>query len=112
MKRKIRYHGQEYDRWEDLPAAAQETCRKSCQSGTVTLNHVLDKIVVGSPRFALHGHARAVYDDIMSVVENNGRVTLPDSADPFLSRHGMKVILAVGSLLAVAGLAVVARAIG
>ena len=111
LRTKIRYHGQDYSSLDELPAAARETYRKANASGTVALNHVLDKILLSGHRFDAKGGTRWLYDDVMSVVENNGQVTLPRSSEPLLTKRQMKVVVALISILAVVGLAVVAKAI-
>lgn len=111
LRTKIRYHGQEYSSLEELPAAAREAYRKATASGTVALNHVLDKILLNGHRFDDRGGTRWLYDDVMSVVENNGQVTLPGSSEPFLTKRQIKVVVALAGALAVVGVAVVAKAI-
>lgn len=111
LRTKIRYHGQDYSSLEELPAAAREAYRKANASGTVALNHVLDKILLSGHRFGDKGGIRWLYDDVMSVVENNGQVTLPSSSEPLLTKRQIKLIVAFVSALAVVAVAVVAKAI-
>jgi hypothetical protein len=108
VKNKIRYHGQDYSSLDELPVAAREVYRKASASGTIALNHVLDKILLNGHRSS-RGGTHWLCDDVMSVVENNGQVTLPASA-PFLTKRQVKVVVALVSALAVIG-AVVAKAI-
>jgi hypothetical protein len=110
LRTKIRYHGQDYASLDELPAAAREAYQKSSASGAVALNHILDKILLYGPRFNDGGKTRWLYDDVMSVVENNGRVTLPGSSEPFLTKRQTKIVVALVSALVVVG-AIVAKAI-
>ena len=48
----------------------------------------------------------------MSVVENNGQVTLPGASQPLFTKRQLKLAAAVGGALALVGLAVAARTIG
>lgn len=68
--------------------------RKAALAGCSSLNRCLDKIIL---------HRPGSYDDILSVVENNGHVTLPQFSEPFFTRHRIKVGVALlGASLAVA----------
>lgn len=112
VKTKIRFNGQEYSSQDELPPEAQAACRKAFMNGSVSLNKCLDKIILNGqeiPRGREDG--RRLYEDIMSLVENNGSVTLPISSEPWLSRRQVKLVLAVAAVAAAVAFAVVARTI-
>ena len=91
---------------------AQAACRNALMHGSVSLNKCLDKIILNGqviPRGREDG--RRLYEDIMSVVENNGAVTLPVSCEPWLSPRKVKVALAVAAAAAAVALVVAARTI-
>jgi len=112
VKTRIRYNGQEYSDPNQLPpdvraaydkAMAEELPRK--------------KIVANGREFAdeneIPEDVRRLYGDVMSVIENNGEVTLPCgslSAPVFTKRQRQLVMLVVGGLILV-GLLVVTKAI-
>jgi hypothetical protein len=110
VKRKIRFNGQEYSSPDELPPEAEVAYRKATRAGTASLNKYLDKIIVNGREISRDGEqGRRLYEDIMSVVENNGHVTLPVSSEPLLTGRQIKMVLAVAAGVAVAALAVVAK---
>ena len=107
VKTRIRYNGQEYSDPNQLPpdvraaydkAMAEELHRK--------------KIVVNGREFAdeneIPEDVRRLYGDVMSVIENNGEVTLPSGS--LSKRQRQLVMLVLGGLILV-GLLVVTKAI-
>lgn len=111
IKPKIRYNGQEYSDPEQLPpevrAAYQKAMRSDARSTSNT--RVKRKFVVNGQQFAREGEmpagVRTLCDDVISVIENNGEVTLPSSRiqEPLITkRQLLLVVLVVGVLLAVA----------
>ena len=107
---KIHYHGRDYGSFKELPPEAQAAYHKAAGSGIVALNHLLDNILVSRrPRGAGRREGRWLYEDVMSVVETNGQVTLPGNDERFLTRRQLKVAAAVAGALALVGLAVVLR---
>lgn len=110
VKRKIRFNGQEYSSPDELPPEAQEAFRKATLSGITSLNKCLDKIIVNGHEIPRTGEqGRRLYEDIMSVVENNGQVTLPISSEPLLTSRRIKMVLAIVVAAAAVALAVVAK---
>lgn len=96
VKTKVRFNGQEYSSPDQLPPEAQAAYRKACMAGPVSLHQCLDKIVLNGKHIEGNPAAgRRLYEDIMSVVENNGHVTLPVSSEPLLTSRRVKVTLAV-----------------
>ena len=112
VKTKIRFNGQEYSSPGELPPEVQAAYRKATTAGSASLNKCLDKII-------LNGHAipgdredgPRFYEDIMSVVENNGHVTLPISSEPWLTPRQVKLALAVLGAVAAVAFAGVAKTI-
>ncbi len=60
-----------------------------------------------------NGQARQLCDDVMSVIENNGEVTLPSGrpAEPLFTKRQRQLALLIVWALIFAGLLVVAKAI-
>jgi hypothetical protein len=109
-KIKIWGHGQEYSSPDHLPPEIQGPCRKGTPSGHASLNQCLDKIIVDGHETPGGGEpSRRIYDDILSVIENNGQVTLPISSEPLLTSRQFKMVLAVVMAMAALALAVVAK---
>jgi hypothetical protein len=107
---KIRFNGQEYSSPDELPPEAQAACQKTALSGVASLSKCLDKIIVDGHEISRRGEqGRRLYEDIMSVVENNGHVTLPISSEPFLTSRQIKMALAVVAAVAAIALAVAAK---
>jgi hypothetical protein len=103
IKAKIRYKGQEYSDPGQLPPEVRAALDKSIASGVVTR-----KITVNGQELAGQNEAvQKLCDDVMSVIENNGEVTLPtsNSSDPLITKRQVQFILAlVGALALVAWL--------
>jgi hypothetical protein len=109
VKAKIRFNGHDYSSLDELPPDARAAYRKAPLAGSTTLNRCLDKIVL--QRRKRSGRC-SVDEDIMRVVENNGQVTLPISAELPLSRQKIKVALVLLGTLAAVACAVFAKTIG
>lgn len=112
VRTKGRSTGQEHSSPMEFRLQAEAAYRKAMRTGAASLNKCLDKII-------LHGHevsgkradSRRIYDDIMSVVEHNGHVTLPVSSEPFFTPRQLKVALAVASFVVAVALAVLAKTV-
>ena len=110
VQTKIRFNGQEYSSPSDLPRELQAAYRKATIPGIASLNKCLDKILVNGHEISRKGEeGRRLYEDIMSVVENNGHVTLPVYSEPLLTNRQVKMVLAVAATAVAAALAVVAK---
>jgi len=110
VKRKIRFNGQEYSSPDELPTEVQAAYRRAALSATASLNKFLDKIIVNGHEISRGGkQGRRLYEDIMSVVENNGHVTLPISSEPVLTSRRIKMVLAIVAAVAAVALAVAAK---
>jgi len=96
---------------DQSPLDALIAFQKPVAPGGMSLNERLDKIVLFGRE--LTGHRRyggRAYDDILKVVENNGQVTLPVSAEHRFSPRRIVVGLAVLIALATLALAILAKA--
>jgi hypothetical protein len=112
-KTRIRFNGQEYSSPSDLPPDAREAYRKAALAGSTSLNRCLDKIILQRRRMSHERRNRLrPYDEILSVVENNGHVTLPICSEPFFSRRQVKMAVALLVAGATVAFAVFARTIG
>jgi hypothetical protein len=96
IKTKIQYKGQEYSDPGQLPPEVRSAFDKATASGAVT------KIMVNGQELASQDqNVRKLCDDVMSVIENNGEVTLPSvrSSDPLITKHQILLVLALVSTL-------------
>jgi hypothetical protein len=110
VKTKIRFNGQEYSSPDQLPPEVQAAYRKACMERPVSLHQCLGKIVVnGTPITGDPEAGRRLYEDIMSVVENNGHVTLPVSSEPLLNSRRVKMAVAVLAAATAVAVAVLSR---
>jgi hypothetical protein len=109
VKTRIRFNGHDYSSLDELPPDARAAYRKAALAGSTTLNRCLDKIVLQRRR--QRGRC-SVDEDIMRVVENNGHVTLPVSAELSPSGRKIKVALVLLGTLAAVACAVFARTVG
>ncbi len=103
IKTKIRYKGEEYSDPGQLPPEVRAAMDKSIASGVVGR-----KIIVNGQELAgQNENVRKLCDDVMSVIENNGEVTLPtaESSGSLITKRQILFILAlVGTLALVAWL--------
>jgi hypothetical protein len=110
LKTKIRFNGQEYSSPSQLPPEVRAAYRQAAMSTAASLNKCLDKIILHGNEIPRDRHnGTRPYEDILSVVENNGHVTLPVSSEPWPTRRQVKVALAVLAAVAAAACAVFAR---
>ena len=110
LRTKIRYNGREYSSPSQLPPDVRAAYRKASASHGIALNRVLDKIVVTGRFFADYRRdPQWFYEDIMSVVESNGEVTLPVTPARFLTRGRIATALVLLGTLAAAAVAVLAK---
>ena len=110
---KIHFDGRDYRSPSDLSPEVRAAYDKAAARETVSLNHVLDKIIVNGPHFVIGGRqAKCLYQDILSVVESNGEVTLPVDR-PFFTKARIATAAGVlGALAAAAAAVAVAVKVG
>jgi hypothetical protein len=93
LKNKIRYNGQEYSSLNQLPADVRAAYERAMAGGAVK-----KKIVFDGQEFpneeAMPVDVRKLCDDVMSVIENNGEVTLPNGgkSEPLLTKRELAVV--------------------
>jgi hypothetical protein len=118
VKQKIRYNGQEYSDPTQLPPEVREAYENAMNgdAGSTSNSVVKRKFVVNGQEFAsedeMPNDVRRLCEDVMSVVENNGEVTLPGSpmTDPLITKRQLGMVFAVvGTLVAVACIALATR---
>jgi ribosomal protein L28 len=111
IKTKIRYNGQEYSDPSQLPPEVRAAYEKAMNGDARSTSNrrVKRKFVVNGQQFASEDEMSAdvpkLCDDVMSVIENNGEVTLPHSQrqEPLITRRQLlSVVVVVGVLLAIA----------
>jgi hypothetical protein len=101
LKSKIRFNGQEYSSPSELPPDVRMAYEKALHEGKKKRN-----FVVSGQRFAseeaMPADLRKLCDDVMSVIENNGEVTIPNGQkrDPLLSKREICIAIAVGAGIA------------
>jgi hypothetical protein len=114
IKTKIRYNGQEYSDPKQLPPEVRAAYDKARRGDTGSRsNPVLKRnFVANGEEFSgedeMPADARRFCEDVMSVIENNGEVTLPGSPrnEPVITKRQLALVfLVVGMLLALAWLA-------
>ncbi len=94
LKTKIRYDGREYSDPNELPPEVRAAYDKAMASGAAQT-----KIVVNGQEFAdqdeMPDDVRKLYDDVLSVIENNGEVTLPVAprSEPLVTKRQLEMIL-------------------
>jgi len=91
LKSKIRYNGQEYSGPNQLPPEVRAAYRKAMRGGGLS-----KKIVINGQELTdQNEEARRLCDDVMSVIENNGEVTLPSCGkpNPLLTRRQILFVI-------------------
>jgi hypothetical protein len=102
LKSKIRYNGQEYSSPAELPADVRTAYEKALHEGAIE-----KKFVVNGEHFAnedaMPADLRRLCEDVMSVIENNGEVTIPngETRSRLLTKRELGVAVAVGAGIAV-----------
>ena len=97
LKSKIRYNGKEYSSPAELPPEVRLAYEKALREGIVK-----KKFVVNGAQFAsedaMPADVRKLCDDVMSVIENNGEVTLPNgqNSGPLLTKREIAIAVAFG----------------
>ena len=110
LKSKIRYNGKEYSSPAELPPDVRMAYEKALHEGPVK-----KKFVVNGQSFAnedaMPADLRKLCDDVMSVIENNGEVTIPNgkNRERLLTKRELAIAVAVGAGIAVLVLARIAH---
>ena len=92
-KSKIRYNGQEYSSPNQLPDDVRAAYERAMAGGAVK-----KKVIFNGQEFpseeAMPDDIRKLCDDVMSVIENNGEVTIPNGGtrEPLLSKRELAVV--------------------
>lgn len=109
LKSKIRYNGREYASPADLPPEVRLAYEKALHDGAVR-----KRFIFNGQRFdteeALPADVRKLCDDVISVIENNGEVTIPNRrSEPLLTKKELAIVaLFAGGIIAL----VIARIAG
>jgi hypothetical protein len=101
VRTKIRYKGQEYSDPSQLPPEVRSAFDKAIADGAVTKK--VTKIMVNGQEVASQDeNVRKLCDDVMSVIENNGEVTLPTErpSDPLITKRQLLLLVALVASLA------------
>ena len=98
LKSKIRYNGREYASAADLPPEVRMAYEQALRGRTAGSDGAVKKtFVFNGEKFAnedvMPADVRKLYDDVMSVIENNGEVTLPNGkSEPLLTKREIAVV--------------------
>jgi hypothetical protein len=92
LKSKIRYNGQEYSSPGELPPEVRAAYEKALREVPLKT-----KFVINGEQFAneaaMPADVRRLCDDVMSAIENNGEVTIPNGkAEPLLTKREIAVV--------------------
>jgi hypothetical protein len=107
LKSKIRYNGQEYSSPAELPPEVRAAYEEAVRGRTADCDGAVKrKLVFNGETFAneeaMPGDVRKLYDDVMSVIENNGEVTIPNGkSEPLLTKSEIAIVaLFAGGIVA------------
>ena len=101
LKTKIRYNGREYSSPAELPPEVRMAYEKALHDPAAK-----KFTFVNGQKFAdeadMPPDVRKLCDDVMSVIENNGEVTIPNGkAEPLLTKREIAIVgLFAGGLIA------------
>ena len=97
VKTKIRYNGREYSSPDELPPEVRAAYEKAITDGEIKRRIVLNGQEFESEN-EMPGDERRLYDDVMSVIENNGEVTLPRNGnmEPLLTKRQLLFVVLFG----------------
>jgi hypothetical protein len=91
LKSKIRYNGQEYSHPNQLPPEVRAAYQEAMRRGSFR-----KKIVINGQEVTDQDEAaRTLCDDVMSVIENNGEVTLPSNirSSPLITKRQILLVI-------------------
>jgi hypothetical protein len=92
LKSKIRYNGQEYSSPSELPPEIRLAYEKALREVPSKINFVFNGERVGN-EVEMPASVRKLCDDVMSVIENNGEVTIPNrKAEPLLTKKEVAIV--------------------
>jgi hypothetical protein len=112
LKTKIRYDGREYSDPNELPPEVRTAYEKALRSDAT--HPAAAKIVFNDHEYAdpseMPDGVRRLCEDVMSVIENNGEVTLPifSAGGPRVTKGQRRIILLVIGAVILATLVVLA----
>jgi hypothetical protein len=107
FKTRIRYNGQEYSDPKQLPPEVRAAYQKAMQDKGPAQKKFLVNSEAETP-----DDVRRLCADVMSVVQNNGHVTLPVSNDGFLTKRHLKTIGSAVGAFALVALLILAKRFG
>jgi hypothetical protein len=112
VKTKIRFNGQEYSDPNQLPPEVRAAYDQALSSDVANQRIIINGQEVMN-RGEMPADVRKLCDDVMSVIENNGEVTLPVAArcEPLITKRQLQLILLVAGALILAFLIVLVGAI-
>jgi hypothetical protein len=94
LKSKIRYNGKEYSSPAELPPDVRLAYEKALHQGAVKKRFTFNGRQFASED-AMPADVRKLCDDVMSVIDNNGEVTIP-KAEPLLTKKQVAIVVAFG----------------
>jgi hypothetical protein len=112
LKTKIRYNGQEYSDPNQLPPEVRAAYKKALRSDAT--HSTAAKIVFNDQEYSdpadMPDGAGRFCEDVMSVIENNGEVTLPifSAGGPRVTKAQRRIILFILGAVILAALAFIA----
>lgn len=100
LKTKIRYNGQEYGSPSELPPEVRAAYEQAVRGKAAGFGGMVKKrffVKVNGQSFAgedeMPADVRKVRDDVMSVIENNGEVTIPNGkSEPLLTKKEIAIV--------------------
>lgn len=111
-KTKIRYEGREYSNVNELPPEGRTAYEKALQSAAT--HPASTKVTFNEEEYAdpddMPDGVSRFCENVMSVIENNGEVTLPifSTGGPRVTKSQRRLILAVLSVVILAALVFIA----
>ena len=112
IKSRIRYNGQEYSSPRELPAEVRDAYNRALRNPAVVTTQ---RIVINGEEFGgetnLPPGEKKIYDDVLTLIQDNGAVTLPGarSVEPWLTAGQTKLVLLLAGLLVLAALVILSR---
>ena len=103
LKSKIRYNGQEYSSPAQLPPEIRMAYEKALHQKAIKMNFVINGEKFGTEA-EMPADVRKLCDDVMSAIESNGEVTIPNkTVEPWLSKKEIVVVAVfTGGVIAMA----------